>query len=390
MNDNIEPILRIKDISKTFKIPLDGASGIKQSIISMAKKRKGYRQFKVLDNISFEINKGEFFGIVGRNGSGKSTLLKLLAGIYVPDNGLIQVNGSLTPFIELGVGFNPEISARENVFLNGALLGFSKDEVVSMYDEIVDFAELEDFMGEKLKNFSSGMQVRLAFSIAIKSDSDILLFDEVLAVGDTDFQVKCFDYFKKIKEDKNKTVILVTHDMSAVQKFCTRALVVHDGSIISIGDPNEIAVIYQTINFPDKSVSKKSEEQKIKLSIVKENKRKDNIYKYGEKLIIDVTWNKELIGVENLGVVIMSQDGSYVFGTNTIIDKVTLNNTKRKVRYSVNLDIGGGTYIAKSAVFGKTDNETIFFNNIGLTFHIKKEKDDWGGIAYLDHDWDSA
>jgi len=390
MNDNIEPILRIKDISKTFKIPLDGASGIKQSIISMAKKRKGYRQFKVLDNISFEINKGEFFGIVGRNGSGKSTLLKLLAGIYVPDNGLIQVNGSLTPFIELGVGFNPELSARENVFLNGALLGFSKDEVVSMYDEIVDFAELEDFMGEKLKNFSSGMQVRLAFSIAIKSDSDILLFDEVLAVGDTDFQVKCFDYFKKIKEDKNKTVILVTHDMSAVQKFCTRALVVHDGSIISIGDPNEIAVIYQTINFPDKSVSKKSEEQKIKLSIVKENKRKDNIYKYGEKLIIDVTWNKELIGVENLGVVIMSQDGSYVFGTNTIIDKVTLNNTKRKVRYSVNLDIGGGTYIAKSAVFGKTDNETIFFNNIGLTFHIKKEKDDWGGITYLDHDWDSA
>src|SRR5665811_1525893 len=191
---NQEPAIIVKDLYKSFKLPNEQYSGVKQLLLNIFKRKRGYEVQHVLDNLSFEIKKGEFFGIVGRNGSGKSTLLKILAGIYVPDKGLVQINGSLTPFIELGVGFNPELTGRENVFLNGALLGFSHSEIDAMYDDIVDFAEIEKFMDQKLKNYSSGMQVRLAFSIAIRAKSDILVLDEVLAVGDAAFQQKCNTY----------------------------------------------------------------------------------------------------------------------------------------------------------------------------------------------------
>jgi len=242
-----EPAVIIKDLYKSFKLPHEQHSGIKQGIINGFKGVKGYETQKVLKKVSFEIKKGDFFGIVGRNGSGKSTLLKLIAGIYAPDKGLIQVNGSLTPFIELGVGFNPELTGRENVFLNGALLGFSKSEMDKMYDSIVEFAELEQFMDQKLKNYSSGMQVRLAFSIAIRAEGDVLLLDEVLAVGDEAFQRKCYSYFAQLKKEK-KTVILVTHSMDSVQQFCNKAILIDQGARMEIGSPLRIAQIYRELN----------------------------------------------------------------------------------------------------------------------------------------------
>ena len=242
-----QPAVVVKDLYKSFKLPHEQHSGVKQLLVNIFKRRRGYEVQHVLDDISFEVKKGEFFGIVGRNGSGKSTLLKLLAGIYVPDKGLVQVNGSLTPFIELGVGFNPELTGRENVFLNGALLGFSRKEMEAMYDEIVEFAELSQFMDQKLKNYSSGMQVRLAFSIAVRAQSDILLIDEVLAVGDSAFQQKCFDYFEKLRAEK-KTIILVTHDMSAVNRFCTNAIYIEDGKLTHSGSPEEVADAYLVDN----------------------------------------------------------------------------------------------------------------------------------------------
>lgn len=385
MDNQFKPAVVVKHLNKSFRLPHDQHSGVKQAIIGVLNGNRGYEEQTVLKDISFEIKKGEFFGIVGRNGSGKSTLLKLLAGIYAPDDGLISVEGTLTPFIELGVGFNPELTGRENVFLNGALLGFSRTQIAGMYEDIVQFSELEKFMDQKLKNYSSGMQVRLAFSIAIKSDSDVLLFDEVLAVGDTEFQLKCFDFFKKIKEDKNKTVILVTHDMGAVQKFCTSALVLHDGKIVSIGNPNEAAVVYQTINFPDKSNSTNSEIQKVALSLVKSYK--DNVYNNGDEMVLNISWDKSLVGVKNVGLAIMSQDGSYVFGTNTIIDHFNITEDQKSIRYKVNLNIGGGTFIAKAAVFGDSDDETIYFNDIGITFHMRDKKT-WGGVTHLDHEWE--
>ena len=232
--------VKVQNLTKSFRIPLEASTGLKQKLINILKGRKGYRTFTPLNDISFEIEEGDFFGIVGRNGSGKSTLLKTIAGIYAPNKGGVFVNGTLVPFIELGVGFNPELSGRENVFLNGALLGFSHTEMEAMYDDIVEFAELEDFMEERLKNYSSGMQVRLAFSIAIKAQGDILLLDEVLAVGDAAFQAKCQEYFQDIKNRK-KTVILVTHDMTSVERYCNKAMLLHDGEVILYGSPKKVA-----------------------------------------------------------------------------------------------------------------------------------------------------
>lgn len=239
--------LQIKNVSKSFRLPTEKPNGVKQAVINAIKGVKGYKQQEVLTGLSFNVERGDFFGIVGRNGSGKSTLLKIISQIYQPDSGEVVVNGKLVPFIELGVGFNPELTGRENIYLNGALLGFSTKEVDAMYDEIVDFAELDQFMDQKLKNYSSGMQVRLAFSIAIKADADILVLDEVLAVGDEAFQRKCFSYFAELKKNK-KTVILVTHSMESVQRFCNKAILIDKGSDIQEGNPAEIAQIYREIN----------------------------------------------------------------------------------------------------------------------------------------------
>ena len=237
--------ISVKNLHKSFRLPTERAWGLKQAIFNQIKGIKGYKELKVLNGISFDVHENEFVGIVGRNGSGKSTLLKTLAKIYFPEKGSIDINGTLVPFIELGVGFNPELSGRENIYLNGALLGFSNKEMDAMYDKIVDFAELRDFMDQKLKNYSSGMQVRLAFSIAIRAKGDILLLDEVLAVGDAAFQQKCADYFTSIKG--KQTVILVTHNMGSVRKYCTRAILIEKGKIKLDGEPSTIAKAYNNL-----------------------------------------------------------------------------------------------------------------------------------------------
>lgn len=240
-----ETVISVKNLHKSFRLPTERAWGLKQAIFNRLKGIKGYKEQHVLNNISFDIKKGEFVGIVGRNGSGKSTLLKTLAKIYFPEKGTVEINGNLIPFIELGVGFNLDLTGRENIYLNGALLGFSNKEMDAMYDEIVKFAELEDFMDQKLKNYSSGMQVRLAFSIAIRAKGDILLLDEVLAVGDAAFQKKCADFFSSIKG--HQTVVLVTHSMENVRKYCTRAILIEKGRIKLDGNPDTIAEAYNNL-----------------------------------------------------------------------------------------------------------------------------------------------
>lgn len=234
--------ISVHNVHKTFKLPTEKAGQLKRAIFNFLKGVKGYKKQNVLRGIDFEIKKGEFLGIVGRNGSGKSTLLKIISGIYVPDQGTVEINGKLVAFIELGVGFNPELTGRENVYLNGALLGFSNDEVTEMYDDIVNFAELRDFMDQKLKNYSSGMQVRLAFSIAIRAKGDILILDEVLAVGDAAFQKKCHDYFASLHG--NQTVVLVTHSMDQVVEFCDRAILIEEGKIKCEGSPSKVSKEY--------------------------------------------------------------------------------------------------------------------------------------------------
>ena len=241
-------VLKVSHVAKSFRLPTEQATGLKMAFLNWTKGIKGYTEQKVLRDIDFEVHRGDFFGVVGRNGSGKSTLLKIISQIYVPDQGSVDVYGKLVPFIELGVGFNPELTGRENVYLNGALLGFSHSEIDAMYDDIVEFAELEEFMDQKLKNYSSGMQVRLAFSVAIKAQGDILVLDEVLAVGDEAFQRKCDAFFKKVQADPNKTVILVTHSMDAVKKYCNKAILIRDGEIVVSGDKNQVADQYTLDN----------------------------------------------------------------------------------------------------------------------------------------------
>lgn len=240
-----EYAISVKNLHKSFRLPTERAWGLKQAIFNRLKGIKGYKDQHVLNGISFNIKKGEFVGIVGRNGSGKSTLLKTLAKIYFPEKGSVEINGQLVPFIELGVGFNPDLTGRENIYLNGALLGFSNKEIDAMYDEIVNFAELEEFMDQKLKNYSSGMQVRLAFSIAIRAKGDILLLDEVLAVGDAAFQQKCNDYFASLHG--NQTVILVTHNMENVVKYCDRAILIEKGKIKLDGQATKVAEAYKEL-----------------------------------------------------------------------------------------------------------------------------------------------
>ena len=340
-----EIALEVKGLSKSFRLPKEQASGIKQAIINRFRGVKGYDTQRVLKNVSFTINKGDFFGIVGRNGSGKSTLLKLISQIYEPDRGEITVNGTLVPFIELGVGFNPELTGRENVYLNGALLGFSRVEVDEMYDEIVGFAELEEFMGQKLKNYSSGMQVRLAFSIAIRAKSDILVLDEVLAVGDEAFQRKCFKFFADARSS-GKTVILVTHAMEYVQQFCTRAMLIDKGHKTVVGDPGEIAKIYQELN--DDAQNKNTsdvENRNIKIDAKFENR--------GETLFFDVkVVEKEAVKDPVVTFVIREGDGKAVYRWVTDEKVKGVVDLKKRNRLQLELEnlFADGNYVVQVAV----------------------------------------
>ena len=383
-----QPIVVINNLTKSFKIPLEASSGIKQKLINLLKGRKGYRVFTPLKDIDFTINEGDFFGIVGRNGSGKSTLLKTIAGIYTPNSGSVEVGGSLVPFIELGVGFNPELTGCENVFLNGALLGFSHDEMEAMYDKIVDFAELGDFMEERLKNYSSGMQVRLAFSIAIRAHADILLLDEVLAVGDEAFQKKCYAYFDKLKREK-RTVILVTHDMSAVERFCNKAVFIEDGKVKMIGKPYRIAAAYSRSNIKSYNESEGLDEQisdDFDITLRGSDGNEQTVYEYNETMTVELEWQQT--GVKHVGVAIFRENGEYVYGPNTYQEKVKIAD-KNRATYTVQLNLNEGSYFIKAGLMGADDTKTIAFTEEGPHFSVQRDYDHgrWGGVTKLKHTW---
>jgi ABC-type polysaccharide/polyol phosphate transport system ATPase subunit len=240
------PVIVARDVGKTFRVPEQQVHTLKERILH-PRQRVSMKPFKALQGISFEIPAGEFFGIVGRNGSGKSTLLKCLAGIYGAD-GQIWRRGRISTLIELGVGFNMDLAARDNVILNGIMLGLSPREARRRYERVIDFAGLEEFRELKVKNYSSGMLVRLAFSVAIQVDADLMLVDEILAVGDAEFQQKCFDVFNTMR-DEGKTIVFVTHSMDTMVRFCHRAMLLEQGEMIYMGDPQDVADRYLEINF---------------------------------------------------------------------------------------------------------------------------------------------
>jgi ABC-2 type transport system ATP-binding protein len=319
--------IRVDGVYKDFMLPHERVHSLKSAFTGVLKGKKGrtVERQHALENISFTIKKGEFFGIVGRNGSGKSTLLKIIAQIYKPTKGKISVNGRLIPFIELGVGFNPELTGRENVYLSASLMGFSKKEIDKMYQEIVDFAELEKFMDQKLKNYSSGMQVRLGFSIATRAQGDILLIDEVLAVGDADFQRKCYDYFRNLKRLK-KTVVFVSHDMNAIREYCDRAVLVEKSKLIETGNSSDVSIAY-TKMFADETTNKDKSSDGDRWG--------DGFIKYtdialsnhvlkdsDETIILSLSAKaKKIVDVPIFGFVVKDAGGKEVLGTNNSIRK---------------------------------------------------------------------
>ena len=283
--DQAKIAIEVKNVSKTFKIPHEAINTMRGAFVNILVKKK-YETFKALDNINFSVKKGEFFGIIGRNGSGKSTLLKILAGIYQPDIGQVKINGLISPFLELGIGFNPSLSGRDNIYLNGSVLGLTKKQIDKKFKSIVQFSELERFIDQKVKNYSSGMQVRLAFSVAIHANRDILLMDEVLAVGDINFQQKCLREFSKYR-NMGKTIILVTHDIDTVKLHCNRALLLKNGKIFSYGNPEKVVRSYMVNNLKANEQLLKNDEQakRIKEKTGKAKKQKQSNDEFGTKVI---------------------------------------------------------------------------------------------------------
>lgn len=236
--------IEVSGVSKAFRIPHEQRTYLRDYFLHPFR-RPTYERNDALRDVSFSVEQGEFFGVIGPNGSGKSTLLRLLAGIYVPDAGRVVVNGQLSPFIELGVGFNFELTARDNIRINGTLAGLTKHELDERFDDILTFSELERFVDQKLKNYSSGMLVRLAYSIAIQIPFDVLLLDEVLAVGDEAFQEKCFATFERFKNE-GKTVVFVSHALDLMERFCSRVLLLESGRAEGIGEPRLIVETYRS------------------------------------------------------------------------------------------------------------------------------------------------
>ncbi|MBA3758282.1 ABC transporter ATP-binding protein [Candidatus Saccharibacteria bacterium] len=389
MQDNVA--IKVSNASKLFKLPHERHTSIKSAVLNFYKRKKTYELQKALKGINLEIKKGEFFGIVGRNGSGKSTLLKLLAEIYSPDTGAIQINGKLTPFIELGVGFNPELTGRENVYLNGALLGFSQKEMEAMYQDIVDFAEIERFMDQKLKNYSSGMQVRLAFSIAIRAQSDILLIDEVLAVGDAAFQRKCFSYFEELKKNK-KTVVIVSHDMNAIERFCTRAALISKGNLDFVGSPEQVSKLYKKQNASDIKLSDNTDTidtgAKItKLSILGSQK---NEFTLKEIICLEFNITTEKPIKVAPGINITRDDGQFIVGLTChaqVKPKITEAgiNTVFTISFPARQFIRG-TYSVDGVVYDSTDPQPVFYKPSMASFTITEDEQSWG-VFNLDCEW---
>lgn len=392
MTSKKEIAVAINDIHKEFILPQHKNTTFKQTVVNIVKKNNKVTQ-KVLDGVSFEVNKGDFFGIVGRNGSGKSTLLKLIAGVYSPTAGEVQLNGGLTPFIELGVGFNPELSGRDNVFLNGALLGYDRKQMAEMYDEIVEFAELGSFMDQKLKNYSSGMQVRLAFSIAIKAKNEILIFDEVLAVGDEAFQRKCLDVFEQYKAE-GQTVILVTHEMETVRQFCNRAVLISDGKLVEIGDPQRVADHYSRLNQDTitKSLTKSnaqdySNEAPLNIQCLD---KKDNItstYKAGETIRLKLTY-KDNAQLDSFVVNIYKKSGEHLTGFRATVGEIDKDRASKPILIDMPARFTKGKYrilVQQLNVQGRSIADMFEGPEFMITTDYIVGMPGWSGLVPIEH-----
>ena len=394
-------VIEVKNVSKSFKLPHEKVDSLREGFTGLFTKRT-FNIFDALKDVSFKVEKGDFLGIIGRNGSGKSTLLKIIAGIYTPNAGEVIVREKISPFLELGVGFNPELTAKENVFLNGIVLGLSHRQIEKKYNEIVSFAGLEKFMDSKLKNFSSGMQVKLAFSVAIQSPAPILLIDEVLAVGDAEFQEKCFKKFHEYKKS-NKTLVFVSHDLSSIEKFCSQVVVIDQGKVVFNGKPRDALMKYQEslmdetpeVKKTDANLDNNAKKKSAtinKVTVFNKSMKETSRFNTGDSIKLRIEYEaKEKISNPVFGLAFYDQNDVLLSGPNTETSNFNIPEISGKghLDYTMeNCPLLGGKYTLSSGIFNEDALIPIDFKNNVASFTINATLENQHGLIKWSEKWE--
>lgn len=430
-----ENVIKVNNVKKSFKVYKDRGYMLKEMVL-FANRRK-YEINDVLKGISFNVGKGEAVGLVGQNGCGKSTTLKLLTKIIYPDSGSIEMKGRVSSLLELGAGFHPDMSGRENIYINAAIFGLTKNEIDERLDDIIAFSELEDYIDNPVRTYSSGMYMRLAFSVAINVDADILLIDEILAVGDANFQAKCFGRLKEIKA-QGATIVIVSHSLGQIEQICERSIWIHDGRIMAEGTPREVHPVYLDYmgtkrieiakNEAIRQEKKKEETQEAKKEEVKTEidseedimdissaeasekgvKRWGNgtarikkielldesgtdatLFETGKNVTIKLHYHiKQRVEDAIIGIAIIRVDGVYIYGTNTRIDKLDKFNLEKDGYVLIelkNVNLMSGKYKLDIAI-ESGDGIPVDFYREAKTIEFFTTRDDLG-ITRIEHDW---
>lgn len=432
MKDNVA--IEVKDITKKFKIYYDKGATLKEKMLF--RNRRAYEERNVLNGISFEVKKGEAIGLIGHNGCGKSTTLKLLSKIMYPDSGSIEMRGRVSSLIELGAGFHPDMSGRENIYINASIFGLTKKEIDDRLEDIIAFSELEEFIDNPVRTYSSGMYMRLAFAVAINVDADILLVDEILAVGDANFQAKCYNRMREIKAS-GVTIVLVTHDSGVVERFCDQAIWINKGEVVASGKSVEVVDQYLCYMNEEKLAQMekeekrrrekeaeekrkeeeekrkdetKTEEEKLyeqamdinvkhfgtgtavikKVELLNKDRQETRLLKAGEDYYIDFEYEVKKTGEELVfGMGIYTLENVWIFGTNTLLGKVNVPvNEKggRVVFHGKELDLLTGEYILQVSITDSNGTPVDFYREY-CKFNVVNDKRD-AGLVYLENEWE--
>lgn len=423
-----ENAIEVENVTKCFKVYFDKGTELKERMLFW--KRNKYENRVVLNNISFKVKKGEAVGLVGKNGCGKSTTLKMLTRIIYPNSGSIKMHGRVSSLIELGAGFHPDMSGRENIYTNASIFGLTKKEIDARLDDIISFSELEEYIDNPVRTYSSGMYMRLAFSVAINVDADILLIDEILAVGDANFQAKCFNKLREIKNN-GTTIVIVSHSLGQIEQICDRSIWIKEGDIAMEGTPKNVHVEYLNymneerieqlekermhnqdeaeknteenlqLQEQQKKERKKREEERDKkrygtgdakftdISLRNKDGEKKTVFRTGEELILDLKYEvKKPVKDAVFGFGIFRNDGLWCYGTNTRVDRIGNFDIKEDGGYQVrlnNLELIPGQYWVDIAIEWGEGNAVDYYKE-ALPFEMVSNISD-AGVLRVPHEW---
>ena len=412
-----ENAIEVRDVRKKFKVYYDKGSQLKERILF--RKRNRYEERWVLNGISFDVKKGEAIGLIGHNGCGKSTTLKLLTRIMYPDSGTIQMRGRVSSLIELGAGFHPDMSGRENIYTNASIFGLTKKEIDERMDDIIEFSEMEPYLDNPVRTYSSGMYMRLAFSVAINVNADILLIDEILAVGDINFQAKCFNKLREIKAE-GTTIVIVSHSLGQIEQICDRTIWIHDGKIKAEGKPRDIHPQYmdfmgqkrqeisekETMRQEEKTGKKAGERKEDspeekkrwgngyariqRINMLDEKGKRQKTFVTGSKIVIEMDYKvNQTVKNAVFGIGIFTKDGKQCYGTNTRIDQLAEFDLTKDGTMHITLDkvnLLPGVYLLDVAIESDVGNPVDYFRE-AYTFEMYSAIGDVGMVR-LDHQWD--